>query len=316
MFLSSFIAHRKKNFTISPQGGGHIHAFFLPDNKSLRSLHAKNKSASRIKSTVINSETYEKIKKAEKNKALVVKKANAKKFKKPLALSQKKANDLKKVITPKQAMPEQIASESATLESAVSKSASIMLQSSLVLRGKKSAHKKNENKITYSTASIDIGEIEFEVDIGDIVQDRIKLPAITKSEMASEPEISVEFNQDEFGAKQEVNFSSEISDLPEELLGVGIADVEFHENRERDDVATSEKLEQMVCRHWNPPVGMSKGIACTMEIAVNSKGRATKVKIIKGSGTLIYDTTARKAMLNISEDYPKEVWGTTFNFTL
>jgi hypothetical protein len=81
-----------------------------------------------------------------------------------------------------------------------------------------------------------------------------------------------------------------------------------------DECVISSKIQQAVVQTWTPPVGIDVGTSCEMKIKVSSQGTADTVEIIKGSGILVYDTSARTALSQV--EFPQEVYGKVIRIVL
>jgi len=68
-----------------------------------------------------------------------------------------------------------------------------------------------------------------------------------------------------------------------------------------------QQIQAEIVKYYTPPVGISKKAICTLAIVVGSDGKATKVTVKKGSGSMANDICARTALLKAQ--YPKEVIG-------
>ena len=81
-----------------------------------------------------------------------------------------------------------------------------------------------------------------------------------------------------------------------------------------DECIIGSKIQQAVVQSWMPPVGIEAGVSCEMKVKVSAQGIADTVEIVKSSGILLYDTSARTALYEI--EFPKEVYGKTIRIVL
>jgi|GEM_PF-4907635 len=73
-------------------------------------------------------------------------------------------------------------------------------------------------------------------------------------------------------------------------------------------------IQEELLRVWAPPVGIQDGVSCTARITLDTKGHLQNMEIIKPSGLLIFDVSARAALQQAS--WPRGVWGTTLELSL
>ena len=68
-----------------------------------------------------------------------------------------------------------------------------------------------------------------------------------------------------------------------------------------------EQIVEEIHKHWCPPVGIARDCVCELKVLVNGVGTVTKVNIEKPSGVLVYDISARSAVLAMT--IPRWGWG-------
>jgi hypothetical protein len=110
--------------------------------------------------------------------------------------------------------------------------------------------------------------------------------------------------------QQEINTDAQSLEQDEPSL----EEVIFVGYEQFDECVISSKIQQAVVASWTPPVGIDAGTACEMKIKVSVQGIADAVEIIKSSGVLLYDTSARTALSQV--EFPKEVHGKIIRIVL
>lgn len=81
-----------------------------------------------------------------------------------------------------------------------------------------------------------------------------------------------------------------------------------------DECVIGSKIQHSIQQCWTPPIGVTPTTSCQMRVTISDEGVACMVKIEKSSGVLVYDTSARLALLQV--EYPKEVYGKTITIDL
>ena len=81
---------------------------------------------------------------------------------------------------------------------------------------------------------------------------------------------------------------------------------------EKNEIAASIKNE--IEKYWKSPIGASKSTTCELLINVGLDGKATKVTVKKGSGSLVFDMSARAAVYQ--SQFRKEICGKEFIIVL
>jgi hypothetical protein len=74
-----------------------------------------------------------------------------------------------------------------------------------------------------------------------------------------------------------------------------------------------EALRKEISRHWKPPHGMPDTCSCEITTHVGNNGVITDSIITQSSGILMYDVSARAAVLTMA--LPQWTWGTSFTLT-
>lgn len=81
----------------------------------------------------------------------------------------------------------------------------------------------------------------------------------------------------------------------------------------RDDLDAlhmQEYISQELVNHWQPPIGVPKDRICELKVLIDWQGKVTDIRIQKPSGVLVYDMSARSAVLAMN--FPKWLWGKEF----
>ncbi|MBI2344932.1 TonB C-terminal domain-containing protein [Candidatus Dependentiae bacterium] len=81
-----------------------------------------------------------------------------------------------------------------------------------------------------------------------------------------------------------------------------------------DECVIGSKIQHAIIQSWNPPVGLHQGISCEMKIKVSLDGNSDVIDIVKSSGILVFDMSARTALQEI--EFPQEVYGKTIMIVL
>jgi len=87
----------------------------------------------------------------------------------------------------------------------------------------------------------------------------------------------------------------------------------FISKKELEVLNVQYDIEQEVAKCWNPPAGSSAKLSCTIRVFVSKSGRIKKAEVIKASGVLIYDVSAKAAVEKLN--LPKSVRGKEINIT-
>jgi TonB C terminal len=66
--------------------------------------------------------------------------------------------------------------------------------------------------------------------------------------------------------------------------------------REVEALRRDAQLQKELVKHWKPPIGVSKECACEISLTIDKKGTIKDLKMIKNSGVLLYDISARQAL--------------------
>jgi outer membrane biosynthesis protein TonB len=69
-----------------------------------------------------------------------------------------------------------------------------------------------------------------------------------------------------------------------------------HDFREVEALRCGAQLQKELAQQWHPPVGVSSDCTCDISFFVNKKGTIENLKIVKGSGVMMFDISARQAL--------------------
>src|SRR5690606_6588097 len=82
---------------------------------------------------------------------------------------------------------------------------------------------------------------------------------------------------------------------------------------EMDAFRLQQEIQHELETHWRPPVGLPE-VTCQIKALVNAQGAAQTVTMVKASGVLVYDVSARSAVQSIH--FPAAVNGKELIITL
>jgi len=72
-----------------------------------------------------------------------------------------------------------------------------------------------------------------------------------------------------------------------------------HNHRETEALRRGAQLQKELVQQWKPPRGISPDCMCEISFFVNKKGNLENLKTIKSSGIVMYDISARQALLTM-----------------
>jgi hypothetical protein len=285
MILFSSFSKKEDKFTILMHQAGATYVL-MPLQKKIdqknRSGSYKNSSVSK-KSQVLNYEDYLEKKRSQKGRKNSMQAAKNPDIKKSLNFKKK--------------------TQKATMKlSSKSKSSAIALSLGKQSKNKKNKnHKKNKIKLHEEQHNHQkkVEDVTPEVEQQKPDSQELKSQEVKLQELTQEHQ--QQLNQDN---------DTQLSSMQETSLD----DVIFVGYEQFDECVISSKIQQAVVASWTPPVGIDAGTACEMKVKVSAQGTADKVEIIKGSGILVYDTSARTALSQV--EFPQEVYGKTIRIVL
>lgn len=140
-----------------------------------------------------------------------------------------------------------------------------------------------------------------------------KIQEVTPVEPAKveEAKISEPLKIDEVVAS-DVQEVSTVED--EEDDDIDLDNVSFVGRYDLEKYEIEEKIKTEIAKHWKSPIGIAKTVTCELGIVVGLDGKVLQVTIKKGSGSLVYDMSAKAAAYQ--SRFPKEVCGKEFTIVL
>jgi len=163
---------------------------------------------------------------------------------------------------------------------------------------KKIEEKKLEEKKLKEQKIKETQKIEQEKKEAEKMQEYINLP---------EPEEDNNINKVNIPDGLTVNVqekqsgSSEFND--QETVYIGQHEVEI--------LKIQYEVEREVAKYWRPPEGLSKDLSCAVNVLIDWDGRVTQVLVVKSSGVLMYDISARVAASKLV--LPSSLYGKDIN---
>jgi len=291
MILFPIFFKKEDKFTILMHQAGATYVL-MPlqkkiDQQNISRQH-KNSSISK-KSQVINYEDYLHKKQAQKGKKKFVQATkNSLKAKKSLNSKKDTINSLQK--------------NSKSSMKLVSKSKATMIAASAKKQVKNKKNKKDKIKLMQEKKNY---QKEMEA-AAPVIDQKISESQELKTEEVQK-DILLEHKQP---IDQEQNVDTQQIQGQEESLD----EVIFVGYEQFDECVISSKIQQSVVQNWTPPVGIDPGTACEMKVNISLQGAANSVEIIKSSGILVYDISARTALSQV--EFPQEVYGKTIRIVL
>ena len=83
-----------------------------------------------------------------------------------------------------------------------------------------------------------------------------------------------------------------------------------HDYREVEALRKQAQLQKEIVQTWKPPIGVSPDCMCEVSFFVNSTGKIEDIKMIKGSGVMMFDISARQALF--ATKMPQWTYGKPF----
>jgi len=88
---------------------------------------------------------------------------------------------------------------------------------------------------------------------------------------------------------------------------IDLENVSFVGSLDLEKMQINEQIQAEIIKYYTPPIGTSKKAVCQLSIVVGKDGKAERVTVKKGSGSMANDICARAALLKVL--FPKEVVG-------
>lgn len=86
-----------------------------------------------------------------------------------------------------------------------------------------------------------------------------------------------------------------------------------HNYREVEALRMQAQLQKEIIQKWKPPIGVSPECTCDVAFFVNNNGMLENIKMIKNSGVMMFDISARQALCAIK--MPQWTHGKTLTIT-
>lgn len=93
---------------------------------------------------------------------------------------------------------------------------------------------------------------------------------------------------------------------PEEAAPVANQDLEIG-RKDLEELKLYEKVHNAISQNFAPPKGVPVGLECVVKLIVDNNGKLKSVDFEKSSNILMFDLSAKKAV--VSAVIPKELWG-------
>jgi len=129
--------------------------------------------------------------------------------------------------------------------------------------------------------------------VAEAMADRQEEPVIQEIQKAEEiqEEVTTTIDIEQEEKKQEVEPE------PEQKVEEAKPDPIYIGRQQLDALHMQVRMQHEVSKVWQPPVGAPKECECTIKMVVGKNGRAAALEIIESSAVLMYDVSARSAML-------------------
>jgi hypothetical protein len=72
-----------------------------------------------------------------------------------------------------------------------------------------------------------------------------------------------------------------------------------HNYREVEALRRGAQLQKELIQKWQPPIGVSSDCTCDISFFVNKKGTIENLKMVKSSGVILFDVSARQALFSM-----------------
>jgi hypothetical protein len=83
--------------------------------------------------------------------------------------------------------------------------------------------------------------------------------------------------------------------------------------KDLETLQVQTNIQQLIYKRWKPPIGLSKDLVCTISVMVDKRGVVTSAIVIKPSGVLMYDISARSALTRLT--IPQVAQNQSFSIT-
>jgi len=172
---------------------------------------------------------------------------------------------------------------------------------------KKASDKALLDKIAADKKKIESVKIEPVQEVKKIA-DQIIAP-VQKEVIAAKVEPVIE-EEDVSDEKEDVSDDNSKGEDEDDDLD----NISFVGSRDLEMMLIKEQIQAEIVKYYKPPVGISKKAVCELSALVGPGGKATRVVVKKGSGSMANDVCARAALLKVA--FPKEVIGREITIAL
>lgn len=303
-----FSFNKHERFIISSQAGNTVYVL-TSLHKQIKSVGNQSFTNSKKASKVFDYETYKQLKKQQEKqelkKKIIDQSVSSKKTSKAFANSQaalKKANQSvpkKAQITVSEIKPSKkvdpLKKDSRKKTILDKKVTSPVIKEINTVKDKKRKESSaalpiHEEKIIEPSLNQNV-ESRVEADIKEVVTPEKPKTELLKKEESKEASFQ---NLDKIEQKNCLE-----SD-------VDVDNVTFIGYEQLGSLAVQSKIQQVVKQNFKSPIGMKKGVSCELTVFVGDSGKSKSVTMVRSSGILVYDTSARAMLYKI--EFPKEVW--------
>lgn len=250
----------------------------------------------------------------EYEKKIAEQKKKKKKAKTPVKKNLAKPQVIKPVIKKEEAKPQSEKKSPTLLQQDTKKIESKVVQAEIekkavkkknMFAAKKVAEKKAADKQAAKVAAdkklleqakIAVKKEKEEKKVEPPIEKKSELEKIEKADEQVLPEIEL-IEPEEQDNDEELSIEDDID--VDAISFVGSHDLEM--------IQINEQIQLEIVKYYKPPVGISKKAVCELVVVVGFAGKAERVTVKKGSGSMANDICARAALLKVT--FPKEVIG-------
>lgn len=111
-----------------------------------------------------------------------------------------------------------------------------------------------------------------------------------------------------------VKKETETAEKDAQKTDLDLDDATFIGYEDLTKLATQEHITRIVQQHFKPPVGMAADVSVELRVQIGYKGKVDKVDVMRSSGIVVYDSSARAALYKAN--LPQEVWNKTITIVL
>lgn len=302
---SYFGFNEHERFVISSRHGNTVYVL-TPLQKQVKTSVKQSKESSVKSSKVIDYGTYEQLKKqqkkeVEKKNTVIAQPVQAKKKSKALASSLAALKEINQVAQKK--------AQITISEVQVAKKVDLEKKATSPVPKKINVVKNQKSLKTQPVV-----QLKEEKAIEPLKQDVVVQKEHNHKESCDQLKDVVELSSTETSA---IEPSQNLDKANQEVLAqddIDVDNVTFIGYEQLDSLAVQNKIQQMVQQNFKSPIGIKKDVSCELTVLVGDSGKSKTVTMVRSSGILIYDTSARAMLYKI--EFPKEVWNKTITIVL